>query len=50
MLVIRGGYGLSHAPLTGMNRNPSPDFASGTTGFGTFDNREENPGFAARLC
>jgi hypothetical protein len=49
-LVIRGGYGLSHAPLTGMNRNPSPDFAAGTTGYGTFDNRVQNPGFAARLC
>ncbi len=50
VLVVRGGYGLAHAPLTGMNRNPSPDFASGTTAFGTFDNREQNPGFAARLC
>jgi hypothetical protein len=49
-LVIRGGYGLSHASLTGMNRNPSPDFASGTTGYGTFDNRVENPGSAARIC
>jgi Carboxypeptidase regulatory-like domain len=27
-LVIRGGYGLSHAPITGNNRNPSPDFFS----------------------
>ncbi len=50
LLVIRGGYGLAHAPLTGMNRNPSPDFASGTTTFGTFDNRVENPGLAARIC
>ena len=51
-VVLRGGYGLSHAPLTGMNRNPSPDFASGTTAFGTFDNRVESPGtnVAARLC
>ena len=24
--VIRGGYGISHAPLTGNNRNPNPDF------------------------
>lgn len=24
--VIRGGYGISHAPLTGNNRAPSPDF------------------------
>jgi Carboxypeptidase regulatory-like domain len=38
-LVLRGGYGLSHAPLTGMGRNPSPDFATGNTEFGTFDNR-----------
>src|SRR5262249_2009472 len=50
LLVIRGGYGLAHAPLTGMNRNPSPDFAAGTTTFGTFDNRVENPGLAARIC
>ncbi len=51
-LVFRAGYGLSHAPLTGMGRNPSPDFAAGTTGFGTFDNRIEFPGtnMAARLC
>jgi hypothetical protein len=49
-LVVRGGYGLSHAPLTGMGRNPSPDFASGTTGFGTFDNRVQFPGNAARIC
>jgi outer membrane receptor protein involved in Fe transport len=30
--VIRGGYGLSHATLTGMDRNANPDF-SGTSGF-----------------
>ncbi|HEV2765610.1 MAG TPA: hypothetical protein VGV38_21685, partial [Pyrinomonadaceae bacterium] len=28
--VIRGGYGISHAPLTGNNRNPNPDFGSFT--------------------
>jgi hypothetical protein len=51
-LVIRGGYGLYHAPLTGSNRNPSPDFASGTNAYGTFDLRVENPGTtnAARIC
>jgi hypothetical protein len=51
-LVIRGGYGLYHVPLTGTNRNPSPDFASGTTGYGTFDLRVENPGtnIPARIC
>ena len=31
-LVVRGGYGLSHATLTGMDRNANPDF-SGTSGF-----------------
>ncbi|HZF38493.1 MAG TPA: hypothetical protein VE715_06705, partial [Blastocatellia bacterium] len=30
-LVIRGGYGLSHVPLTGNNRNPTPDFGGFTT-------------------
>jgi len=27
-LVVRGGYGLSHAAITGNNRNPNPDFFS----------------------
>ncbi|MFN7929422.1 MAG: carboxypeptidase regulatory-like domain-containing protein, partial [Blastocatellia bacterium] len=26
--VVRGGYGLSHAPLNGQNRTPSPDFGT----------------------
>ena len=30
--VVRGGYGLSHASLTGMDRNANPDF-SGTAGY-----------------
>jgi outer membrane receptor protein involved in Fe transport len=33
-LVIRGGYGLSHAPLTGNNRTPNPDLG-GFTGVST---------------
>jgi hypothetical protein len=28
--VIRGGYGISHAPLTGNNRLPNPDFGATT--------------------
>lgn len=44
--VIRGGYGISHAPITGNNRNPNPDFgsfqgvstlANGSTAGGTAD-------------
>lgn len=27
-LVIRGGYGLSHLPINGNNRSPSPDFGA----------------------
>ncbi|MEP7341767.1 MAG: carboxypeptidase-like regulatory domain-containing protein [Acidobacteriota bacterium] len=26
--VVRGGYGISHAPLNGQNRTPSPDFGA----------------------
>ncbi|HTD21393.1 MAG TPA: carboxypeptidase regulatory-like domain-containing protein [Terriglobales bacterium] len=33
-LVIRGGYGLSHVPLTGNNRLPNPDFG-GTVNIST---------------
>ncbi|HEY6187601.1 MAG TPA: carboxypeptidase regulatory-like domain-containing protein [Pyrinomonadaceae bacterium] len=29
-VVIRGGYGISHAPITGNNRTPNPDFGSFT--------------------
>lgn len=44
--VIRGGYGISHAPITGSNRLPNPDFggfqtvstvANGSTVGGTAD-------------
>jgi hypothetical protein len=38
-LVIRGGYGISHSPITGNNRLPSPDFGNfqniGTTATGS---------------
>ena len=52
-LAIRGGYGISHAPLTGNNRLPNPDFggfqtvstlATGSTVGGT-----ANPGQPIRL-
>ncbi|MDQ6678369.1 MAG: carboxypeptidase regulatory-like domain-containing protein, partial [Acidobacteriota bacterium] len=32
--VVRGGYGISHAPLTGQNRNPVPNFTSGAANYG----------------
>ena len=40
-LIVRGGYGISHVPLTGLNRNPSPDFAAGTLTFGLTDLRNQ---------
>jgi Carboxypeptidase regulatory-like domain len=48
-LVVRGGYGLSHTTLTGLGRNPSPDFASGTLTY-TFNTRVTDPNFVARIC
>ena len=36
-LVVRGGYGLSHATLTGNNRSPNPDFG-GFVNVGTLAN------------
>ncbi|MBS1792767.1 MAG: carboxypeptidase regulatory-like domain-containing protein [Acidobacteria bacterium] len=30
-LVIRGGFGISHAPINGNNRSPNPDFGGFTT-------------------
>ena len=32
--VVRGGYGISHAPLTGQNRNPVPNFTTGAATYG----------------
>jgi hypothetical protein len=60
-LVIRGGYGISHATLTGNNRLPNPDFgaftgvsttATGSTTGGTSDSTQPvrltvNPPFIA---
>ncbi len=36
-LVVRGGYGISHATLTGNNRSPNPDFG-GFVNIGTLAN------------
>src|SRR4030095_8949997 len=36
-LVVRGGYGVSHATLTGNNRSPNPDFG-GFVNVGTLAN------------
>ncbi len=46
--VIRGGYGLSHVPLTGNNRQPVPSFAAGTPNFSATAGQTD-PSFATRL-
>ena len=43
-IVIRGGYGLSHSPLNGQNRQPLPSFTAAASGSGPV-----NPSFAQRL-
>ncbi|MBV9081204.1 MAG: hypothetical protein JOZ62_00900, partial [Acidobacteriaceae bacterium] len=46
--VIRGGYGISHAPLTGQNRNPIPAFSGGSATYGETSG-QVNPAYVTRL-
>jgi hypothetical protein len=46
-LTIRGGYGLSHAPVTGSARLPNPDFGATTT-YGA-NAGQTNPAYVMRL-
>ncbi len=46
-LAVRGGYGLSHVPLTGNNRLPNPDF--GATQTITATSGQTDPNYALRL-
>ncbi|HEV2417188.1 MAG TPA: TonB-dependent receptor [Terriglobia bacterium] len=48
-LVIRGGYGISHVPLTGQNRQPDPTFAGANLNFGATAG-QTNPAYIMRLC
>jgi hypothetical protein len=47
--VLRGGYGISHMPLTGLSRSASPDYSAGSSDWGSTDPRLPNPGYAFRL-
>jgi Carboxypeptidase regulatory-like domain len=48
-LTLRGGYGLSHAPITGARRLPSPDFGA-TVGFPTtVPSGTVNPNYVMRM-
>ncbi len=46
--VLRGGYGISHAPLTGLNRNPVPNFTTGASNFGETAG-QANPSYVERI-
>ena len=46
--VIRGGYGISHAPLTGQNRNAVPSFSGGAAAYGETAG-QTNPNYVTRL-
>ena len=52
-VVIRGGFGISHLPLTGNNRSPNPDFGSfvnvGQTATGSAAGATANPTQPIRL-
>jgi hypothetical protein len=47
-VVVRGGYGLSHAPVSGANRLPSPDFGA-TAGGWSPTSGQQNPAYIMRL-
>ena len=47
-LTLRGGYGLSHAPVTGAARLPNPDFGAVSTNYGPTQG-QVNPAYIMRL-
>ena len=47
--VVRGGYGLSHVPLTGQNRQPNPNFGGTNLTFNPTTGQTD-PNFIMRLC
>ncbi|HJZ96615.1 MAG TPA: carboxypeptidase-like regulatory domain-containing protein, partial [Candidatus Solibacter sp.] len=48
-LTLRGGYGLSHAPITGMTRLPQPDFGATVAFATTVPSSAVNPNYVMRL-
>jgi len=47
-LVLRGGYGLSHAPLTGLGNTANPNFATPTNSF-AWNAGQQDPAYVMRL-
>ena len=49
-LVVRGGYGISHTPITGQGSTPNPNFAATTQAYTYLSNNgQANPAYAMRL-
>lgn len=48
-ITIRGGYGLSHAPVTGSFRLPTPDFGATSNFASTVPSATANPSYLMRL-
>ena len=48
-VTLRGGYGLSHAPVSGFTRLPYPDFGATTNFATTVPSSTANPNFVMRL-
>jgi hypothetical protein len=47
-VVVRGGYGLSHAPVSGSNRLPTPDFGNTSASYSPTSG-QVNPAYILRL-
>jgi len=49
-LVVRGGWGITHSPVTGQGSSPNPNFAASTQSYNYLaNNGQANPAYAMRL-
>ncbi len=48
-MVVRGGYGLSHAPISGFTQLPQPDFGANSAFPSTVPSATANPQYVMRL-
>ncbi len=47
-LVVRGGYGISHSPLTGLGNTANPNFATPSNSY-AFNSGQTDPNYVMRL-
>ena len=48
-IVVRGGYGMSHAPISGFTQLPQPDFGANAAFATTVPSSTANPNYVMRL-